>query len=256
MKKFLISFAAIIAIISSTTNLKADDHAEQSYFNFQVNFCKLNDGSSMEDYSNAVNNYIKWSKKNDVEVFVARQTPLFPHDNFVSDRGFDFQEILVGPHNTTGKAWDLWLGTKEGQKLAKNWQEAADCYVKWGHAYPQYLDQKALDSGNDRVVSWNWCTRKDGVSLEDLQARHQTMVEELEKDNIGLSGWVIVQPVTGGAQAPGGFVHLGIYDDVESFMEYKDAFAAGGWVNYIDYTENYASCIGEELYSEQILNRP
>ena len=71
MKNILISFAATIATILSTTNLKADDHADQSYFNFQVNFCKLNDGSSMEDYSNAVNSYIKWSKKNDVEVFVS-----------------------------------------------------------------------------------------------------------------------------------------------------------------------------------------
>ena len=70
MKSFFISFFAIIATISSTLNLKADDHADQSYFNFQVNFCKLNDGSSMEDYSDAVNNYIKWSKKNDVEAFV------------------------------------------------------------------------------------------------------------------------------------------------------------------------------------------
>ncbi len=256
MTKIFTSLIALFAIISSTTNLKADDHSEQTYFNFQVNFCKLNDGSSMNDYSNAVNNYIKWSKKNDVEVFVSRQMPLFPHDNFVSDRGFDFQEILAGPHNTTGKAWDMWLGTKEGQKLAKKWQEAADCYVKWGHAYPQYLDQKALEADDDRVVSWNWCSRKDGVSLEDLQARHQMMVEELEKDNIGLSGWVIVAPVTGGAQAPGDFVHLGIYDDVESFMEYKEAFAAGGWEGYYEYTDNYASCSGEELYSEQVLNFP
>ena len=40
VKNFLISFAATIAIILSTTNLEADDHAEKSYFNFQVNFCK------------------------------------------------------------------------------------------------------------------------------------------------------------------------------------------------------------------------
>ena len=33
--------------------------------------------------------------------------PLFPHDNFVSSRGYDFQEILAGPHSTTGKAWDI-----------------------------------------------------------------------------------------------------------------------------------------------------
>jgi hypothetical protein len=150
----------------------------------------------------------------------------------------------------------MWLGTKEGQKLAKKWQDAATCYVKWGHAYPQYTNQKALESDDDRVVSWNWCTRKEGVSLEDLQARHGMMVEELKEDNIGLSGWFIVQPVTGAAQAPGGFVHLGFYDDVESFMKYKESFAAGGWKNYVDYTDNFANCSGEELYSEQVLNFP
>ena len=33
-----------------------------------------------------------------------------------------FQEVLIGSHEITGKAWDLWLGTKEGQELAANWQ--------------------------------------------------------------------------------------------------------------------------------------
>ena len=41
-----------------------------------------------------------------------------------------------------------------------------------------------------------------------------------------------------------------------SYKKYKEAFAAGGWVDYVDYTDNYASCIGEELYSEQVLNFP
>ena len=49
MGRILLSFVALVAIISSTPNLKADDHADMSYFNFQVNFCKLNDGSSMVD---------------------------------------------------------------------------------------------------------------------------------------------------------------------------------------------------------------
>ena len=51
-------------------------------------------------------------------------------------------------------------------------------------------------------------------------------------------------------------IDLSFYDDVESFMKYKEAFADGGWVDYVDYTDNYASCIGEELYSEQVLNFP
>ena len=36
----------------------------------------------------------------------------------------------------------------------------------------------------------------------------------------------------------------------------QEAFAAGGWEGYLDYTENYASCNGEELYSEEVLNFP
>ena len=91
MKKFLVGFIAIVATISSTLNLKADDHSETEPYNMQVNFCKLNEGISMEEYSDAVNDYIQWSKKNDVEVYVSRQMPIFPHDNFVSNRGFDFQ---------------------------------------------------------------------------------------------------------------------------------------------------------------------
>ena len=60
------------------------------------------------------------------------------------------------------------------------------------------------------------------------------MVKEVNKANNGLSGWVIVQPVTGAAQAPGDFVHLGLFNDVESFIEYKEYFAAGGWKGYLD----------------------
>ena len=139
MKKLLSFLLVFLLNISIANHIFADDH-EGNYFNFQVNFCKLNEGTSMEDYSAAVDDYIKWSKKNNVEVYVARQMPLFSHDNFVGNRGYDFQEVLIGSHEITGKAWDLWLGTKEGQELAANWQSAATCYVKWGHAYPQYLD--------------------------------------------------------------------------------------------------------------------
>ena len=255
MKKYITFLLVILLNLSMGNHIFADDH-DDNYFNFQVNFCKLNEGNSMEDYSAAVDDYIKWSKKNDVEVYVARQMPLFPHDNFIVNRGYDFQEVLIGTHEVTGKAWDLWLGTKEGQELSENWQSAATCYVKWGHAYPQYLDNDALENDPDRVISWNWCSRNEGVSIEDLQAQHNMMVKEVNKANNGLSGWVIVQPVTGAAQAPGDFVHLGLFNDVESFMEYKESFAAGGWKGYLDYTENYATCNGEELFTEEVLNSP
>lgn len=254
MKKYIT--LGFIAFFASTSFIFADDHGQPEYFNFQVNLCKLNKGSSIDKYSDSVNDYIEWSKENDVEVYVARQTPIFPNDNFTSDRGFDFQEILAGSHEVTGKAWDLWRGTKEGQKLAENWQKNAECYVKWGHAYPQYVDQEALANDDDRVASWNWCSRNEGVSYEDLQAQHEIMVSDVEKDSNGLSGWIIMAPQTGAANAPGDFAHIAIFKDIESYMEYKESFASGGWKGYVDYNENFASCRGEELFSDIVLNDP
>ena len=256
MKSFFSITCVFLLVLTFNNYTLADDHAQPEYFNFQVNLCKLNKGSSIDRYNDSVNDYIEWSKENDVEVYVARQTPIFPHDDFVADRGFDFLEILAGSHAVTGKAWDLWLGTKEGQKLSENWQKNAECYVKWGHAYPQYVDQEVLANDKDRVASWNWCSRNEGVSFEDLQAQHKTMVSEVEKDSNGLSGWIIMAPQTGAANAPGDFVHIAIFEDIEAYMEYKESFASGGWKGYVEYNENFATCRGEELYSDIVLNDP
>ena len=51
------------------------------------------------------------------------------------------------------------------------------------------------------MASWNWCSRNEGVSYEDLQAQHEIMVSEVEKDSNGLSGWIIMAPQTGAANA-------------------------------------------------------
>ena len=63
MKKYITFLLVILLNLSMGNHIFADDH-EDNYFNFQVNFCKLNEGNSMEDYSAAVDDYIKWSKKN------------------------------------------------------------------------------------------------------------------------------------------------------------------------------------------------
>tara|TARA_B100001063_G_scaffold178469_1_gene167417 strand:- start:97 stop:873 length:777 start_codon:yes stop_codon:yes gene_type:complete len=256
VKNILISFAATIAIILSTTNLKADDHAEQAYFNFQINICKLNEGRTMKQYDASFNDYLKWSKKNDVEVYVARQTPIYPHDDFNNSSGIDWIEILAGSHEVTGKAWDMWLGTKEGQKLASNWQENASCFVKWVHAYPIFVNQKDFDEDKDRVASWNWCTLNDGVEADEVNAQHAMMAKELEKNSNGLSGWLALAPQTGAAYAPGDFAHLAVFKDIESYMKYKESLASGGWRGYREYQKNFATCRGEELFTDIELNNP
>ena len=77
MGRILLSFIALVAIISSTSNLKADDHMEVS--NLQIQLCKLNDGVTMKEYDAMISEYFEWAKENDVETYFARQTALYPH---------------------------------------------------------------------------------------------------------------------------------------------------------------------------------
>ena len=45
MKKYIT--LGFIAFFTSTSFIFADDHGQPEYFNFQVNLCKLNKGSSI-----------------------------------------------------------------------------------------------------------------------------------------------------------------------------------------------------------------
>ena len=58
MKKYIT--LGFIAFFASTSFIFADDHGQPEYFNFQVNLCKLNKGSSIDKYSDSVNDYIEW----------------------------------------------------------------------------------------------------------------------------------------------------------------------------------------------------
>ena len=165
MGRIFTSLIALMAIISSTSHLKADDHMEVS--NLQIQLCKLNDGVTMSDYDSMVNEYFKWAKKNDVEVFFARQTPLYPQNSFIRS-GYDFVELLNTSHVNSGRGWDKWLGTRSGQKLNEKWQKLANCEVKMSAVVPNYLNEKALAEDKDRIVSWNWCSLNDGVSYDCL----------------------------------------------------------------------------------------
>ena len=64
MGRILLSFMALVAIISSTSNLKADDHMEVS--NLQIQLCKLNDCVTMKEYDAMISEYFEWAKENDV----------------------------------------------------------------------------------------------------------------------------------------------------------------------------------------------
>ena len=129
MKKYLT--LGFLAFFGFTNFVFADDHesSETEVFNLQVQLCTLTENTSIKQYDEMIDDYVKWSKKHDVELYFARQTPLYPHNSWF-DSGYDFMELLYSTHAVSGRGWDKWLGTSDGQKLNERWQKMAECRVK------------------------------------------------------------------------------------------------------------------------------
>ena len=220
----------------------------------QANVCSLNDGVSMDDYADFFERYQKWASKNDAEVASVRQFPFATHSNANNPYPADFVEFLITDFENAGTSWDKWMSGKSGQKLNAEWQEMATCHVKFAAMFTQWADVEAINTDNDRVVTWNWCSRKEGVTHDDLNAAHAAFVEE-NPDGLGNIGWFTLYPNIGGADSAGEFAHVVVYPDMEGLMEHQEWFAKGGWRGRMDYYQ-MADCTGEALMTEQVLGRP
>ena len=241
--------------------LAADDHATftggidpTEPMSVQANLCTLNDGVSLSDYEKFFDRYRKWAKKNDAEVASVRQFPLATHNNAMNPYPADFVDFLVTDFENAGTSWDKWLSGKSGQKLNAQWQEMASCNVKFAPMFTMWADVPAMNADNDRVVTWNWCTRKDGVSHDDLNAAHAQFVND-NPDGIGNIAWFMMYPNIGGGDAAGEFAHVVVYPDMAGLMEHQEWYAKGGWRGRMDYYQ-MVDCTGEALMTEQVLGRP
>ena len=222
--------------------------------NVQSQLCTLNEGKSMAQYEKMFDKYIAWSKVNDVEVTVVRTMPLITHDNPDSRSNMQFVEHLVSDHATSGKAWDLWVSTPEGQKLNEEWQSIARCDLKMSTLRTQWADVEALNASDSRFAMWNWCTRKEGVSVESLRSKHASIAESYP-EGVGNIGWFTFIPNIGGAKAPGRFANIVVFPTMTGLMEHKQWMANGGWRVRQDYY-NYVDCQGDYVWTEEVIHRP
>ena len=253
-------FTAIIFSISSSFAI-ADDHQmftgdldPDAPINLQTQICTLKPGKTLAQYDRLINKYFAWAKKYDVETTFVRQTPFLTHANPDNPNNFDFVEFLASDYETSGKAWDLWLSTPDGQKLNEEWLSLASCDVKMASLYTRWAKVEELNSDDNRIAVWNWCSRKEGVSSEQLMAKHDAIVKEYS-DGVGNIGWFTFIPNIGGANAPADFAHIMVYPDMEGLMKHQEWFANGGWRARQDYY-TYANCQGESANIEVIMNRP
>ena len=95
--------------------------------------------------------------------------------------------------------------------LNEQWQSLAMCHVKQAHGFMLYADQEQMASDDERYVTWNWCTRKEGVTFEEISAKHAEYAADMQEDSGGIIGWLVMLPHTGGADAAGEFAHVAIY---------------------------------------------
>ncbi len=222
----------------------------------QMQLCTLKPGKSMENYDRIIDDYIEWSKENDVEVFVMRATPLFMSTPPAGQTPIDFFEMLVAPFSVAGNGWDKWLTTEESQKINARWQDTAECRVSMNTGYIMALDQEALSAQDDRIMTFNWCTRNEGVSIDQLQAKHQQMAADFSPES-PIKAWTMMVPGVGDRNMPGAFAHLLSFADVSGLMAWQNNVANNeGWRMRVDYETSYADCIGNNVYQMQVLNRP
>ena len=249
----ILTFASA-SVLADDHEMFAGDMDPAEPMSLQAQICNLNDGVSLDDYNKVTEKYRKWARKNDAEVALFRQFPLMTHNNPSNPYPADFVEFLVTDFQNAGTSWDKWMSTKQGQKLAAEWADVGTCHIKMGALFTQWADVEAINTDNDRIVTWNWCSRRDGVTHDDLNKAHAAVVEEYP-DGLGNIGWFTLYPNIGGADAAGEFAHVVVYPDMEGLMQHQEWFAKGGWRSRMDYYQ-MADCTGEALMAEQVLGRP
>jgi hypothetical protein len=258
MKNILLTFCLIVSTLAF-----ADQHGptyagmDLSKGNaLQMNLCTLKGNKTMTNYNRVFGNYVQWSKKNNAEVFAMRATPIFGGANPADGVSYDFIDMLISSYTTSGDAWTKWLTTEDGQKVAEQWNETADCRSVLNPAFIVYIDQNALSGRDDRVMTINWCTRREGVTWDQINAQHQRSAESLTSE-AALKAWTIMFPGLGMRNAPGEFAHIVSYEDANGLARRQNNLAnEEGWRRREDYNAVYAQCGGENVYYAEVVNRP
>ena len=104
MKRIFSITCVFLLVFTFNKKILADDHSQElpNVANVQVNVCKLKEGVSLKEYNDVTQDYVKWSKKNNVETFYVRHFPLFSHGTTGNPLTYDFLEILGSSHETSG----------------------------------------------------------------------------------------------------------------------------------------------------------
>lgn len=240
--------------LQASTIVMADDHSEDNWIvNIgegvaqMAHICTLKNSATLNDVAEIDKKLHRFMDDADIRGFRQILTPLFAVGAQYDYLAFDFMDW-----EQLGVEWDLFLGSKTGNAIATEYAEIEDCDALVAAAYP-LLRRADIRSDRTRVVAVEWCTRKDGVSADQINAKHLA-IAAANADNELVGWWGVGYPVAGVREGafPGDFYHLVNYANMKTFAAAKNAIAnKEGWRARADYYTSYADCTGEHVFTAE-----
>ena len=118
-----------------------------------------------------------------------------------------------------------------------------------------YVDDSIVEQ-DTRIVTMNWCSRLPGVTYDQIQDRHRSMLTNRSPDS-PIVAWSIVYNGLGMRNAPGEYMHLLSFANNAALQAYMNNYANNeGWRGRVAYEASYASCTGQNVYFAEVLHRP
>jgi hypothetical protein len=249
MKKIITLFLFYLGLQASS-NAFADDHSEGNWIvdvgegvAQMAHICALKSEATMNDISKIDEKLHKFLDDENIRGFRQILVPLMAVGATYDYIAFDFMDW-----EELGKNWDQYLGSKTGGVIASEYDKVEDCDALVATVFP-LLRRPEISSDDSRIVTVEWCTRKDGVSADQLSAKHRAIAAE-NVDNELVGWWGVGYPMAGVRDGvfPGDFYHLVNYTDMKTFAATKNAIAnEEGWKARADYYASYADCTGEHV---------
>ena len=249
MKKIITLFLFYLGLQASSSAF-ADDHLEGNWIvdigegvAHMAHICTLKSDATMNDISKIDKKLHKFMDDENIRGFRQILLPLMAIGATYDYIAFDFMDW-----EELGNEWDLYLGSKTGSAIASEYDKVEDCDALVSAVFP-LLRRPEISSEESRVVTVQWCTRKDGVSADQLSSKHRAIAAE-NIDNELVGWWGVGYPMAGVRDGvfPGDFYHLVNYADMKTFAAAKNAIAnEEGWRARADYYASYANCTGEHV---------
>lgn len=240
----LLSFALSPAVL-------ADAHPEaEAPQVVTLNICTLKQGNDLSDVIEFQKRWIEWNQSKGISLFNEILTPVVGRVG-PGESNIDFLELTASSYAMAGRFWGDWNETKEGQAMAENWGELADCAVRVLRLVTKYQNAEVDLSDTERVVSFTRCEIHDGVTGNEMRAAHQRALDA-RSDSATNIYWGVMLNQAGGSEARNVFRHGMVFPDMQAWASHLAQQGARAEA-LRDYNDKYARCDRPTIWMSQVL---